>query len=390
MTMMLPESYRMIAKTQFGLEEVLAKELAQLGAGNIEKHNRAVSFTGNKELMYRANLYLRTALRILIPLTSFKARNERDLYEEIRRIKWEDYLDVDGTLAINSSARSDVFTHTQFISQKTKDAIVDRFRDQFGRRPSVDLQQPDLSIDIHIFKHDVSVALDSSAESLHRRGYREENTLAPINEVTAAGMILLTDWNGRGNFIDPMCGSGTLLIEAAMYARNFPANRLRKEFGFHRWKNFDASLWRRIKDQSEEAIIEGEAAFFGSDKTFKAIDIARGNVTRAGLDEDIRLSNKRFEEVVPPAGGGLMIMNPPYGERLPVEEISAFYKLIGDKMKKDFKGYTAWIISSNIEAMKRIGLAASKRIPLFNGALECRYHRFELYDGTRKKTPDQV
>jgi putative N6-adenine-specific DNA methylase len=379
------EIIKMVAKTQFGLEEVLAEELRILGAEKVEAHNRAVSFEGDLRLMYKANLYLRTALKVLIPIAKFKATNERDLYEEIRRMQWDQYLDVDGTLAIHSSVKSDFFNHSQYISQKTKDAIVDGFRDKYGRRPSVDLTHPDLSIDIHIFKDDVTVSLDSSAESLHRRGYRGENTLAPINEVTAAGMILLTGWDGIGNFVDPMCGSGTLLIEAALYAKNVPANWLRKQFGFERWKNLDAKIWQEVKDDAQANIRECEARFFGSDKTFKAIDIARGNVERAGLDEDIRLSNKRFEEVVPPAGGGILIMNPPYGERLPIEEINAFYKMMGDKMKKDFKGYTAWIISSNIEAMKKIGLAASKRLNLYNGALECKYHKFELYEGSRSK-----
>lgn len=379
------QKFGMVAKTQFGLEEVLTNELMQLGAENVEAHNRAVGFAGDLRLMYKANLWLRTALKVLVPIKKFKAVNERDLYEEIRRIEWDKYLDVDGTLAVHSSVKSDFFNHSQFISQKTKDAIVDGFRDKYGRRPSVDLERPDLSIDIHIFKDDVTVSLDSSAESLHRRGYRGEMTLAPINEVTAAGMILLTGWDGKGNFVDPMCGSGTLLIEAALFAKNIPPNWLRKQFGFERWKNFNKSIWQSVRMEAESAMRECEATFVGSDKTFKAIEIARGNVERAGLDEDIRLSNRRFEEFVPPSGGGLMVVNPPYGERLPVEEINAFYKMMGDKMKKDFKGYTAWIISSNAEAMKKIGLAASKRLILYNGALECRYHKFELYEGSRAK-----
>lgn len=383
--MLQEQTMKMVAKTQFGLESVLAEELRKLGATQIEEHNRAVSFEGDKRIMYKVNLYVRTALKILIPLVKFKAINERDLYEEVRRIEWDKYLDVDGTLAIHSSVKSDFFNHSQYISQKTKDAIVDSFRDKYGRRPSVDLLTPDLSLDVHIYKDDVTISLDSSAESLHRRGYRGENTLAPINEVTAAGMILLTGWDGKGNFIDPMCGSGTLLIEAALYARNIPANRIRKSFGFHRWKDFDASLWNEIKTASENDIIESEATFIGCDKTYKAIEIARGNVERAGLDEDIKLSNKRFEEMTPPAGEGIVIMNPPYGERLPIEEINAFYKMMGDQLKKNFEGYQAWIISSNVDAMKKIGLAASKRLQLFNGALECKFHKFELYKGTRDK-----
>lgn len=391
--MLQEQTMKMVAKTQFGLEEVLAEELRNLGATNIEEHNRAVSFEGDKRIMYKVNLYVRTALKILIPLVRFKAINERDLYEEVRRIEWDKYLDVDGTLAIHSSVKSDFFNHSQYISQKTKDAIVDSFRDKYGRRPSVDLMNPDLSLDVHIYKDDVTISLDSSAESLHRRGYRGENTLAPINEVTAAGMILLTGWDGKGNFVDPMCGSGTLLIEAALYARNIPANRIRQTFGFHRWKDFDAALWDEIKSESEKNIIDADANFIGCDKTYKAIEIARGNVERAGLDEDIKLSNKRFEELIPPTGGGIVVMNPPYGERLPIDEINAFYKMMGDQLKKNFEGYQAWIISSNVDAMKKIGLAASKRLNLFNGALECKFHKFELYKGTRDKrklNPDNI
>jgi len=383
--MLQEKTMKMVAKTQFGLEEVLAEELRKLGATNVEEHNRAVSFEGDKRVMYKVNLYVRTALKILIPLVKFKAINERDLYEEVRRIEWDKYLDVDGTLAIHSSVKSDFFNHSQYISQKTKDAIVDSFRDKYGRRPSVDLLTPDLSLDVHIYKDDVTISLDSSAESLHRRGYRGENTLAPINEVTAAGMILLTGWDGKGNFVDPMCGSGTLLIEAALYARNIPANRIRQTFGFQRWKDFDAALWEEVKSESEKNIIDADATFIGCDKTFKAIEIARGNVERAGLDEDIKLSNKRFEELIPPTGGGIVVMNPPYGERLPIDEINAFYKMMGDQLKKNFEGYQAWIISSNVDAMKKIGLAASKRLNLFNGALECKFHKFELYKGTRDK-----
>ncbi len=375
----------MVAKTQYGLEGVLAAELRALGALEVEEHNRAVSFMGDKAVMYKANLCLRTALKVLVPIKKFNARNEQQLYDEIRKIDWSEYLEKDGTLAVHASIKGDFFNHSQYVSLKTKDAIADQFRDKTGVRPSVDLERPDLSIDIHINRDEVTVSLDSSAESLHRRGYRGENTLAPINEVTAAGMILLTGWNGKGNFMDAMCGSGTLLIEAGMIARNFPANRLRKQFGFERWKDFDAAAWKKVKQDSEDAIVEGEATIIGSDKTYKAIEIARENITRAGLDEDIRVSNKQFSEVKVPEGGGLLVMNPPYGERLPVEEIDSFYKAMGDKMKKDFEGYDVWILSSNIAAMKKVGLAASKRITLYNGALECRYHKFEIYKGTRRE-----
>jgi putative N6-adenine-specific DNA methylase len=380
------EQFTMVAKTQYGLENVLAEELTALGAKQVEPHTRAVSFEGDLKLLYKANLYPRTAMKILTPILKFKAINEREFYEEVRRFDWDQFLSVDGTLAVNAAVKSDFFNHTQYIAQKTKDAIVDEFRDKYGRRPSVDLRNPDLSIDVHIYKDDVTISLDSSAESLHRRGYRAENTIAPLNEVTAAGMILLSGWNKQSAFIDPMCGSGTLLIEAGLMARNIPANRLRKKFGFHTWKDFDAKLWQQIKEESEQGISDTSAKIIGCDKTFKAIEIARENIERAGLDEYIKVSNKRFEELTPPESeGGVVMMNPPYGERIEVENIEAFYKFIGDTLKKRFDGYTAWIISSDKEAMKRVGLTATKKITLFNGSLECKFNKFELYKGSRKK-----
>jgi putative N6-adenine-specific DNA methylase len=375
----------MVAKTQFGLEEVLATELRNIGATDVEVHNRAVSFTGDLGIMYKANLWLRTALKVLLPIEKFRAKNETQLYDGIKKIKWDDYLDKEGRFVIRTSLKSDFFNHSQYVSLKSKDAIADQFRDKYGIRPSVDLTHPDLSIDIHINKDEVTVSLDSSAESLHRRGYRTDSTLAPINEVTAAGMILLTGWNGEGNYVDPMCGSGTLLIEAAMIAKNMPPNLNRAQFGFERWKNYDPTLFAQVREEAVAAIRESKASIFGSDKTFKAIEISRENITRAGLDEDIKVSNKRFEEVKGPEGGGIMIINPPYGERLPIEEIGAFYKMMGDQMKKEFNGYDVWVISSNIPALKMTGLAPSKKIMLYNGALECRFHKFEIYKGTRRE-----
>lgn len=375
----------MVAKTQFGLEEVLATELRNIGATDVEVHNRAVSFTGDLRIMYKANLWLRTALKVLLPIEKFRAKNETQLYDGIKKIKWDDYLDKEGRFVIRTSLKSDFFNHSQYVSLKSKDAIADQFRDKYGIRPSVDLTHPDLSIDIHINKDEVTVSLDSSAESLHRRGYRTDSTLAPINEVTAAGMILLTGWNGEGNYVDPMCGSGTLLIEAAMIAKNMPPNLNRAQFGFERWKNYDPALFAQVREEAVAAIRESKASIFGSDKTFKAIEISRENITRAGLDEDIKVSNKRFEEVKGPEGGGIMIINPPYGERLPIEEIGAFYNMMGDQMKKEFNGYDVWVISSNIPALKMTGLAPSKKIMLYNGALECRFHKFEIYKGSRRE-----
>jgi putative N6-adenine-specific DNA methylase len=378
--------FNIVAKTQQGLEPLLAKELEQLGATNIEQHKRAVSFDGDKALLYKANLCLRTALRILIPIHRFEAVNEQDLYDGVQQVNWEKYMDVDGTLAIEASTNSELFNHTQYISQKTKDAIVDQFREKYGVRPNVDIEQPDLRLNLHIFQHQCTLSLDSSGESLHRRGYRADANLAPLNEVTAAALILHTGWNGEGVFMDCMCGSGTILIEAAMFAKNIPPNFMRKRFAFEGWKDFDANLWKQVKDEAMAGVTESKATFIGNDAVFKVIEIARNNVRKAGLENDIKITNMRFEEQTAPepVNGGIVIMNPPYGERLEVEEIGAFYKMMGDKFKKDFTGYDVWILSSNKEALKKVGLAASKRLVVWNSQLECKFHKFEMYRGTKR------
>lgn len=372
------------ATTQQGLEPLLAAELKLLGATHITQHNRAVSYQGNLEILYRSNLWLRTALRVMVPIARFKVTGERDLYEELRRINWETYLKVDQTLAVDSIVKSDFFNHSQYVALKTKDAIVDESRDKYGKRPSVDVENPDVRINIHIFKDDCTVSLNSSGDSLHRRGYRADANLAPLNEVTAAALIQLSGWDGKGVFLDPMCGSGTILIEAAMFAKNMAPGLLRKKYGFETWNNFDAALWQTLKDEAYKAIQETDNKFIGSDKVFKVTEIARNNVMLAGLDEDIRISNKQFEEQKPPADGGMVIMNPPYGERLSVAEINAFYKSIGDKMKKDFQGYKVWILSSNKEAIKHIGLATYKKYTVWNGPLECKFHGYDIYAGSKK------
>jgi putative N6-adenine-specific DNA methylase len=379
--------FNIVVKTQQGLEPLLAAELEQLGATNIEQHKRAVSFDGDRELLYKANLCLRTALRILIPIHRFEATNDQQLYEGVQEVNWEQYMDVNGTLAIEASTNSDLFNHTQYISQKTKDAIVDQFRDKHGIRPSVDIDQPDLRLNLHIFQDQCTLSLDSSGESLHRRGYRADANLAPLNEVTAAALIMHTGWNGEGVFMDCMCGSGTILIEAAMFAKNIPPNIMRNRFAFEGWKDFDAELWKKVKDEAIAGIRESKATLIGNDAVFKVIEIARNNARKAGLENEIKLTNMRFEEQTPPPpeGGGVVIMNPPYGERLEVGgEINDFYKMMGDKFKKDFAGYDVWILSSNKEALKKVGLAASKRLIVWNSQLECKFHKFEMYRGTKR------
>lgn len=384
---MLPGEFRMTASTMFGLEDILADELLKLGARQIEKHNRAVSFVGDTGFMYKANLCLHTALRILVPMHSFRVRNEQDLYREIYDMNWQQYLGPDDTLAVNVSLNSDLFTHSMFLAQKTKDAIVDQFRDRHGRRPSVDLENPTLRIHLHVNKDQCLVSFDSSGESLHKRGYRDQTNLAPINEVLAAGMIKLTGWDGQSNFVDPMCGSGTLLIEAALIAQRIPPGYYRKSFGFMRWKNYDQSLWEKILDSALGRIREGRApVLYGGELSKNVARKAIVNIHEAKVDDIIKIEVSPFADLPVPAGQGILLMNPPYGERMDKEDdIIAFYKSIGDTLKKKWSGYNAWLITSNMEAAKAIRLNPSRKVKLFNGSLECRLLKFELYSGTRRK-----
>lgn len=375
----------MVAKTHFGLEEVLAEELRKLGAEEVEVLNRAVAFSGDKTLMYKANLCLRTALRILVPIHKFKAHNEETLYQGVQEVDWSNYLEVDDTLAIDTAVSSDFFNHSQYVALKAKDAIVDQFRERTGQRPSVDLNRPTVRLNLHVFKDECTLSLDSSGESLHKRGYRQDTNIAPLNEVLAAGLVLLSGWDGKSNFIDPMCGSGTILIEAAMYAINMPPGIHRISFGFMEWKDYDKALWEKIVEEAKGKIDQEYAyKIVGSDLSRKTADIAKANIEFAGLDEDIRISVAPFEEKEPPKGGGIMICNPPYGERLQKSDIDAFYKMIGDQLKKAYAGYDCWILSSNMGALKQVGLRPSRKITLYNGSLECRFLKYSMYEGSKK------
>ena len=374
----------MIAKTSFGLEEILATELKLLGATDIETLNRAVSFKGDKGFMYKANYCCRTALRILKPIAYFSVKSNEDLYNQVMMINWEDYLRKDGLFVIDSVIKDSIFTHSQFVAQKAKDAIADQFRNKFGIRPSIDLEKPDLRINIHIYKENCTVSLDSSGESLHKRGYRKATNIAPISEVLASGMILLSGWNKQTSFIDPMCGSGTLLIEAAMIANNIPAGYYRKTFGFEKWKDFDTELWETIRKAALNKMVEYEGEIVGSDISEPTIKIAIDNIRFAKLHKDIKVEISDFKDKQPPETPGILIMNPPYGERMEKDNLIEFYKSIGDTLKTRYDGWNAWIISSDNEALKFIGLKPTKKITLFNGPLECRFMKFEIYCGSRK------
>ncbi len=372
-------------KTQFGLEEVLAEELRALGAGEVEVLNRAVQCKGDPALLYKCNLHLRTALRVLVPIATFQARNEQELYEQVRDIPWGRYLTPRKTFAIDGTSHSDVFTHSKFIALKTKDAIADQFRDRFGTRPSVDTEDPDLRINLHVYDRTCTLSLDSSGRPLDRRGYRLARTLAPINEVLAAGIVKMTGWNGGpGTFSDPMCGSGTFAIEAAMMAAHIPPG-MGRHFIFEKWRDFDASLWKQIRSEAEAGIVrQPKLELFASDLDSHALDRAVENAERAGVRQLIKFKKQDFLRSEAPGDRGTIVMNPPYGERLPVEEIQQFYGEIGTHLKHHWAGYDAWIISGDLQAIKLIGLRPSRKVPLFNGSLECRLYKFELYSGSRR------
>ncbi|MBL7792309.1 MAG: class I SAM-dependent RNA methyltransferase [Saprospiraceae bacterium] len=373
-----------LAKTLAGLEEVLAHELAALGAQDITPLKRAVQFSGDQKLLYRANYELRTAIRIIQPIATFRARNEMELYRQVYDINWPSILQLQDTFAIDAATNSEIFRHSKYASLKMKDAIADRFRNQTGRRPDVDPQNPVKRLNLHIYQEQCTVSLDSSGDSLHKRGYRAEALEAPINEVLAAGIILLTGWQADRHFIDPMCGSGTLLLEAAMIARQVPPQMKRRTFGFMRWADFDAGLWMQVKREAKARIKPFEHQLWGSDNDLRAIALTRSNAAEAGLEQYLSLQAAEFEQIHPPAPPGIVVMNPPYDERLQVDDVTQLYKSIGDKLKSSFSGYEAWIISANADAVKHIGLKASKKYTLFNGPLECKLLRFDMYEGSKK------
>jgi len=379
----------MIAKTLFGFESILAKELLDLGAMDIKEGNRMVSFVGDKGFMYKANLCLRTAIKILKPYESFRANSEQELYDNIKKLPWEKFLTEDGSLAIDSAVHSDIFTHSQYVALKSKDAIVDRFREKFGKRPDVDLDFPDLRINIHIENNFCNVSFDSSGDSLHKRGYRTATNIAPISEVLAAGMLLMSGWDGQCDFLDPMCGSGTIPIEAAMIACNIPPNLNRKEFAFEKWNDWDEELYDKIEESALKKVRDFHFKIKGYDKAPSAVMKAKDNVKNANLSEFIEIEQKSFFESVKQNEGYLhMLFNPPYGERLEID-IEDFYGKIGDTLKQNYPGTHAWFIATNFDAIRSVGLRASRKIKLFNGPLEGRLLKYVLYEGSKKRSKQE-
>lgn len=380
----MSEQFEMIAKTFQGLEEALAEELTTLGANDVQIGRRMVSFTGDKEMMYKANFCLRTAIRILKPIKHFTAKDADAVYDQIKAIRWEEILDVNKTFAVDAVVFSDEFRHSKFVSYKVKDAIVDYFRDLNGKRPSVRINKPDVFLNIHIAQTTCTLSLDSSGESLHRRGYRQEAVEAPLNEVLAAGMILMTGWKGECDLIDPMCGSGTIPIEAALIARNIAPGVFRKEFAFEKWVDFDQNLFDNIyNDDSQER--EFTHKIYGYDNNPNANEIATHNIKAAGVSKDIVLKLQPFQQFEQPTEKAIMVTNPPYGERISTNDLLGLYSMIGERLKHAFTGNDAWILSYRDECFEQIGLKASSKTPLFNGALECQFRKYELFDGKYKE-----
>ena len=380
---LMEQTFEIIAKTFMGLEPVLAKELTQLGANDVQIGRRMVSFTGNQELLYRANFQLRTAIKILKPIHHFKARSADDVEREIRKIDWTEYLDNNKTFAVDAVVFSEEFRHSKFVSYKVKDAIVDQFRERTGGRPNISVSSPDIRLNIHIAEDQCTLSLDSSGESLHRRGYRQEAVEAPLNEVLAAGMILMTGWQGDCDFIDPMCGSGTLLIEAALIAHNMAPGLFRKEYAFEKWPDFDAELFDRIyNDDSQER--EFNHHIYGYDIDMKAVNTARLNVKAAGLTNSITIGQQDFKDFTQPSKKSILVTNPPYGERISTPNLMGTYKMIGERFKHAFTGNDAWVLSYREECFAQIGLKPSIKIPLYNGSLECEFRKYQLFDGKMK------
>ncbi len=375
---------KLIVKTFYGLEDILSKELRSLGAKNINILKRAVSFEGNKELLYKTNLHLRTALRILQPIYTFNAYDEKKLYKKVEDYDWSAYIKNTQSFAIDSVVFSNHFRHSQYVALKIKDAIVDQFRNKTGKRPSIDTKNPDIRFNVHVFEKEFTISLDSSGDSLHKRGYRDTQHKAPLNEVLAAGMLLLAEWDKNIPLIDPMCGSGTILMEAAMIAFNIPPGFYRNNYGFMKWNNYDHGLWNSIYTNAKSHIDISKINMIGGDISSNAIDITQKAFMKFGIHKEISLIKTSFMDLYPKSKTGMLVMNPPYGERMKNEDLLSLYKMIGDHLKKNFPGFDAWILSSNKEALKHIGLHSSKKYTLFNGPLECKFQKFCLYKGSLK------
>lgn len=376
----MEQEFELIAKTFQGLEEVLAGELTEIGANNIQIGRRMVSFTGTRETMYRANYALRTAIRILKPLKHFKATTADEVYDAVKNYDWASMLDIKTTFAVDSVVCSENFRYSKFVAYKVKDAIVDYFREKAGQRPNISVTNPGIRFHIHISDDDCTLSLDSSGESLHKRGWRTATVDAPMNEILAAGLVMLTGWKGDCDFIDPMCGSGTIAIEACMLARNIAPGRFRSEFAFEKWPDFNADMFDAVKkDCDKERPFEHMVYAYDVDP--KAVAATKANVEAAGLDKDFAIACADFRNFTQPAEKALMVINPPYGVRISPANLLGLYRMIGERLKHQFTGNEAWIISNHEECFDSIGLKPSIKIPLYNGSLDCQFQKYQIFDG---------
>ena len=373
----------MLAKTFAGLEDVLKQELIEIGASDVETVVRGVKFTGSKAILYKANFCCRTALRVLRVIGEYKVKSTNDLYQSVYKIDWSDIFDVTQTFAINSTVNSEAFNNSMFVSLKAKDAIVDQFRGKFKKRPSVNAENPDIRINVHASSDTLTVSLDSSGESLHKRGYRVGQNEASMSEVLAAGILKIAGWKGQTDFYDTMCGSGTIPVEAALIARNIPPGMFRQEFAFEKWKDFDADLLEEIYNEDYEVPFEHK--IYASDISNINIKVSEKNAKSAGVLKDIEFKVSDFSEIEPASNKGLLIINPPYGERMRERQVEPLYTMIGDQLKRKYAGFKAWVFSSSEQGFKNIGLRPSQKLKLYNGSLECSYRQFELYDGSKKE-----
>jgi putative N6-adenine-specific DNA methylase len=376
--------FEMKVTTFFGLEDVLARELQQLGGRDVEVFKRGASVTGDLGFLYKINLCLHTALKVLIPVAKFEANNEQELYDNIKRIEWEKFISVTESIMVESVLNSEIFTHSLFVSQKVKDGMVDRFREKTGRRPDVDLIRPSFKLYVHIYKNEVTLNLDSSGEPLYKRGYRADINEAPMKEVLAAGLIKLAGWEPHLQLIDGMCGAATIAIEAALWANNIPPGYYRQDFVFMRWNNFDEKLYDTVYESSISKIKNNNVEIIANEIDERTYKKAVSNVKNAKVEDVVKCNHQSFFDLTTDRSGGMIILNPPYNERMPLEETEKLYKEIGDKLKKDFKSFVAWIITSSPEGMKSIGLRPSRKIQVYNGSLDCRFLKYELYEGTKK------
>jgi len=378
-----------VAKTLEGFENILAKEIADLGGENIEIKNRAVVYKGDLKLLYKSNYCLRTAIRVLKPIVKFKIRSQDSYYNTLLTVPWDNYLDNDITFAVNATCASDIFTHSKYLALKTKDGIVDFFRKKTGKRPDVDIATPDIRFDVLLRKDEITISLDSSDFSLHKRNYKKNSGIAPLSEVLAAGLILTTEWDRKKDFVDPMCGSGTLALEAALIASNIPAQFKRDEFGFKYWKNYDEQLFNTMVEEENAKIIDNQVKIYASDKSQNAIQSIKSNIQESAVFKNIIVKKEDFL-YAEGRENSLLILNPPYDQRIKSEDLNAFYKSIGDSFKKNWQNCEAWVFSGNKDALKSLGLRTSKKLSFKNGPIDCKFHKYEMYSGSRKKSKEHA